>query len=341
MKLTYWTAGTIERIYASGCEGAEGRTYFAISKGRLAIFADDFYLPKPAILSATLAWLGLPPSATGQEAFEALKARCTAPRGKPAPTLAAATSPSAPPARTSVPLPIPSAIPSHRLGMSELNFANIRNEKTVEIEIDHREPSEIDRYLSEVENLVVTRKALEVADFRINGRILVERKAANDFKMSVEDGRLFDQAQRIGFTEDAVGVVVIEGDVFRENVAMLFSATTGAITCLSFVQGLSVITTLGTKHTAYLLAKIAQHDRNGLGYELPLRKDKPKQLIDAASYVLQGINGVSAGLAHQLLVHFGSIQAIANASEAELKAVKGVGPKTAASIATTFRATAS
>lgn len=51
---------------------------------------------------------------------------------------------------------------------------------------------------------------------------------------------------------------------------------------------------------AYMLAKIAQH-LHGLGYDLALRTDKPKALLSARSYVLEGIPGVSAGLARALL----------------------------------------
>lgn len=333
MRLTFWSAGNIARIYASGLEGTIGKTYFAMANRRLTVVAEDFTLPKPQIIASTLAWLGLPETASGYEAFEALKARCAPPRGDQQraatpPSFAGATRPSAISASTA---------PITRLGMAELSFTNIRNELPITIEVDHREPLEIDAFLAQVENCTVTRTTLEVADFRLNGTILVERKAATDFKLSVEDGRLFDQAQRIGFTPDAFGIVLLEGDVFLGNPGMLYSATTGAISCLSMIQGLCVITTLDLRHTAYALAKFAQHHRNGLGYELPLRKDKPKQLLDAACYVLEGISGVSAGLAADLLRHFGSIQAIANASEAELKAVKGIGPKTATSIFSTFR----
>jgi len=328
MKLTYWSAGTTARIYVSGLEGVAGKAYFVLSAGRLTVVADEFVIPKPRIIAATILWLGLPAAVSSIEAFEALKQRCSAPRG--APKQSGPTGSVAPGSSSS-------ATTMTRLGMAELSFANIRNEHPIHIEIDHREPREFDAYLSEVENCTVTRTTLDVADFRINGRILVERKAAADFKASIEDGRLFDQAQRIGFSPDALGIVLLEGDVFLGNPGMLFSATTGAVSCLAMIQGMTVINTLDIRHTAFVLAKFAQHEKNGLGYELPLRKDKPKQLLDAACYVLEGITGVSAGLASELIRHFGSIQAIANATEADLRTVKKIGPKTAASIYATFR----
>jgi ERCC4-type nuclease len=337
MRLTYWTAGTLHRIYATGVEGTIGKTYFTVANRRLTVIADDFTLPKPHIIAATLAWLGLPETTSGQDAFDALKERSTPPRGTPQKLAPQPGSPSS----GSSSFTGASTAPITRLGMAELSFTNIRNERPITIEVDHREPPEIDAFLAQVENCTVTRTTLEVADFRLNGTILVERKAASDFKLSVEDGRLFDQAQRIGFTQDAFGIVLLEGDVFLGNPGMLYSATTGAISCLSMIQGLSVINTLDLRHTCFVVAKFAQHHVNGLGYELPLRKDKPKQLFSAASYVLEGVPGVSAGLAAQLLRHFGSLQAVANASEADLKQVKGIGPKTAASIAATFAASTS
>jgi ERCC4-type nuclease len=87
------------------------------------------------------------------------------------------------------------------------------------------------------------------------------------------------------------------------------------------------------EHTAYCLAKFAQHDKNGLGYVLPLRKDKPKQLLDAQRFVLEGITGVSGEMSTALLRHFGTIRAVAMATAKELQSVPGVGPKTAATIA--------
>lgn len=209
----------------------------------------------------------------------------------------------------------------------DLAFDNIKNQQPVEIEVDHREPEEIDAYLAQVDNVVVTRKHLPLGDFLINGHIVVERKSTRDFALSVQSHHLFDQAQRMGFQPDILGVVLIEGDVFGEALGMLDSQITGALTCLGFVQGMSVFQTKHLQHTAYVLAKIAQHDRNGLGYNLTLRKSKPTALLDAQRFVLEGFNGITTVMADRLLREFGSVGRVLAATEAELLKVKGMGKK--------------
>lgn len=209
----------------------------------------------------------------------------------------------------------------------DLAFDNIKNAEPVEIEIDHREPEEIDRYLSQVENAVVTRKHLPLGDVVINGHIIVERKTVRDFALSVQSHHLFDQAQRMGFQSDVIGVVLVEGDVFGEPLGMLDSQITGALSCLTFVQGMTVFQTKHLEHTAYVIAKIAQHDRNGLGYNLTLRKSKPTAVLDAQRFILEGFNGITTVLADRLLSEFGTVARVLTASETELLKVKGMGKK--------------
>lgn len=315
MKLTHWSKNGIERLYIDGLPGAVGKTYAYVSRGKLAISADDFTLPQATLLATLETYAGVPAGAIGQSLFDALKAKA-----KPSRAAAAAARPAYVPV-------------AQRAYGTDLAFENINNELEVTIEVDHREPPEIDAILARAPNTRVTRGHLAVADYRLNdGRVLVERKSVLDFAGSVQDGRLFDQVQRIGLEPDTVGLVIIEGDVFRLAPGMLASQVTGAISCLSMIQGMTVINTLDLTHTAYVLAKFAQHQRNGLGYELPSRKDKPKQLLDAQRYVLEGIPGINAKLAGALLAHFGSIRAVAAADEASLRDVAGIGPKIATSI---------
>lgn len=315
MKLTHWSKNGLERLYIDGLPGTVGSTYVCLARGKFEIRADDITVPQATLLATLAAHAGVPAGALGQSLFDALKAKA-----KPSRAAAAAARP--------VYVPV-----AQRAYGTDLAFENIDNELEVTIEVDHREPPEIDAILARAPNTRVTRGHLAVADYRLNdGRVLVERKSVLDFAGSVLDGRLFDQAQRIGMEPDTVGIVLIEGDVFRLAPGLLASQVTGAISCLSMIQGMTVINTLDLTHTAYVLAKFAQHQRNGLGYELPSRKDKPKQLLDAQRYVLEGITGVNAKLAGALLAHFGSVRAVATADEKALREVAGIGPKIATNI---------
>lgn len=312
MQLNHWSKGAFERIYIQGLAGASGKVWLECRHGRLSLMADEMHETEATLLATLAAFVGVPTTLPGAAFFQAVReAAQRAPR----------------PAATGY-VPV-----AQRERSGDLAFGNIENAQPVHIEVDFREPPEIDDYLRQAPNTVVTRGHLPLGDYRINdGRVLVERKSTTDFGLSVQSARLFDQAQRIGFEDGVVGVCLIEGDLPAGNPEMYVSAITGALTCLSLVQGMSVFNTLDLRHSAYMLCKIAQHQRNGLGYELATRKSKPKQLLDAQRYVLEGINGVSPRLADALLTQFGSIRAVAAAEEAALRAVPGIGPKTAATL---------
>ncbi|MGH8463083.1 MAG: ERCC4 domain-containing protein [Pseudomonas sp.] len=330
MHLNHWSAGNIERIYVSGLEGTTGKTWVSMVRGNVSLSAEALDAPAPVLLNRLLAAVGIDPAIKGAALFALLKSQALSsakPRGSGGRAKAAGA-----PIRPGFASPLPP-----RASGRDLAFDNIINALPVEIEVDHREPDAFVDLLSRVKNLTATRTTLQLGDFRINGgKVLVERKTVRDLALSIQDGRVFDQAQRIGFEPGAAGIVIIEGDPFREETGMLASAVTGAITCLSMVQGMSVICTLDMEHTAYVVAKLAQHERNGLGYELPSRRDKQTQLLNAQHYLLEGINGISANLAAVLLQQFGSVRAIGNASEADLRAVRGIGPKTAKRIVEIF-----
>ncbi|OJY94469.1 MAG: hypothetical protein BGP25_05615 [Lysobacterales bacterium 63-13] len=230
----------------------------------------------------------------------------------------------------------PTALTAHA-GSETLDFSKIGIAPPgLTIYADHREPQAIVDLLRTVPNLTVEIESLPVGDFRASG-VIIERKVVRDLEQSVISGRMFDEANRIGLEPNTVGVVLIEGDIYNDRTSLLVQNLIGAITCLSHVQGLNVMTSLDYRTTAYALAKICQHaSSQGLGYELALRKTKPKALLDEKRFICQGLPGVSGGLAVALLEHFGSLRAIANADASALMRVKGLGPKTAERIVAAF-----
>lgn len=218
---------------------------------------------------------------------------------------------------------------SARSGSHDLDVTSIPiPESGIDIQVDHREPQAIVDLLRMCPNVRVEVVALPVGDFVV-GPLIIERKVVNDFEQSVMSGRMFDEANRIGLEKDAIGVVILEGDLFGEGQSLLIQGAMGAITCLSQVQHMSVIHSLDHVMTAYFIIKASQHLLFGLGYELPLHRTKPKELLDAKRYLLQALPGVSGKNAVTLLEHFGSVGAVMRASKSELLAVNGIGPKTA------------
>lgn len=323
LRMSHWDVPGKHRIYISDLPGTTGQVYVELVRGDVRIMAapgkGELLQSPTKLLEFLYGYAGVPIGAMGQLFFEAIKAKCGTPKARAATPVTKGNFPQYTPV-------------AERLFGADTAFENIVNELEVVIEVDHREPEEIDAWLRRAGNTKVIRGHLPVGDYRINDTILVERKSAVDFAQSVQSSHIFDQAQRIGLVEGSVGIVLIEGDIYGMNPGMYVTAITGAITCLQSVQGMSVFQTLDLKHTAYALASIARNSRNGLGYELATRKDKPTQLLHAQHYVLEGISGVSPALAGKLLVHFGSIRDLAAADEKALREVDGVGPKTAKTI---------
>jgi ERCC4-type nuclease len=227
-----------------------------------------------------------------------------------------------------------------------LDIASIKMPGDITIEVDHRETTLISELLSKHPNITVNRVSLELADFRIEDRegneLLIERKRCEpteaspdgktDFDASVVvDGRLFDQAERLRFKtansdHQVIPIVLLEGDV-HGNSSMLLQQVDGALSYLSVIQRISVLSSYGANHSAYIVAKLASHFVDGLYTPIARHKTKPKALLSQKLFVLESLPGVSSGIAEALLEHFGSVKAVATATEEELAAVKGVGPK--------------
>jgi ERCC4-type nuclease len=198
--------------------------------------------------------------------------------------------------------------------------------------VDHREPREMIAFFESVDKLKVEIVALETGDFVIPGRLIIERKTAADLVRSVvdEDKRVFYQTERMA-NSDLPGVLLLEGNIY-EQTSMKLNAITGTLSFISAIQGTSIIPTLSPTHSADMVVKLARHSIYGLGYDLALRGLGPKEPRLAASFVLEGIPGVSEGTAKMLLKRFGSIAKVAQATVAELREVDGVGPKRAEQI---------
>ena len=77
---------------------------------------------------------------------------------------------------------------------------------------------------------------------------------------------------------------------------------------------------------------MALHVTHGLGYEIPLRVAKPKDVKTARQYLVEGLPGIGPSGAKALLASLKTPRAIFTATESELCAIKGIGPKTVSRI---------
>lgn len=199
----------------------------------------------------------------------------------------------------------------------------------ISIVADSREArSNIAQMLRQMPNIEVSVQELPCGDYMLKEDYPVERKAAVDFVLSIQDRRLFEQVAKMKGTFGRA-TFIIEGDPYATQSAMKPEAIRGAISYLMAIEDASVVMTKNTTETALLLATMARHLQDGLGYAVPLRAGKPKDLRTQAQFLVEGFPNIGPGSAVSLLKHFGTISAILSASVTLLRGAPGVGEKTA------------
>lgn len=203
--------------------------------------------------------------------------------------------------------------------------------KPVTITADSRETrAGIALKLQAIPGVTLQQAEMTSGDYLIGPGVVVERKAATDFVISLMEGRLFDQMARMTIEHERA-IVLVEGNIYEARSAISPEALDGAMSYIALLSGASLIHSPSLARTPFILHRMALHVQHGLGYEIPLRAAKPKGPA-AAQYLLEGLPGVGPKLAQILLAHFGSPRAVFAATREELLQVKGVGPKSADTI---------
>ncbi len=209
-------------------------------------------------------------------------------------------------------------------------FISLETPKNPTIFVDTRELKS--GIVEKLKNLGVTVKEikLEVGDYLISERVVVERKTAKDFVNSIIDGRLFDQARALveNFQRP---ILLIEGNNFFER-NIHPNAIRGAIASLVMDFGIPIVHTKDLDETAELLATMAKRElKNGKLARLREEK-KPTTDKELQLYLVEGLPGVGPELARKLLRKFKTVEGVFTANEKELKTVEGLGPKRAKEI---------
>jgi ERCC4-type nuclease len=203
---------------------------------------------------------------------------------------------------------------------------------TITIVADLREArSNITAALQAMSGLDVQVRELSCGDYLLREDFPVERKSAVDFIASIQDRRLFEQVAKLK-GEYGRATFIIEGDIYTTRSAMQPEAIRGALSYLVAIEGASVLPSKNTTETAALLAVMARHLQEGLGYQVALRGSKPKDVKTQAQFIVEGFPGVGPGSAKALLGHFGSIAALCAADIPALREAPGIGEKTARQI---------
>ncbi len=201
--------------------------------------------------------------------------------------------------------------------------------------VDANEPEDIPEKLRGL-GVEFEVKKIAPGDY-VLGPVGIERKSLNDFFGSLVKKRLFEQVQRL---RDAYPqpLVILEGDLAEISTFRHPQSILGALLALETTERVPVLTTADKDQTALLLSVLwKKQDSSAAEYGL---RHKPKALTldQRQRFLVEGLPSVGDTLARNLLEHFGTVQAVFNATEEELKRVAKIGDMKAAEIVRLVRA---
>jgi Fanconi anemia group M protein len=214
----------------------------------------------------------------------------------------------------------------------ETVVAEAGTEDGVEIVVDQRElDSTIARDLSKRDGVETRLETLEVGDYILSDRVVVERKTVADFLDTLTGGdrSLFEQVGDDA-RHYARPVLIIEGDDLYGERSVHPKAIHGALASLAVDFGASILRTSDEGETADLLEVIASREQEEDDREVSVHGEKQsKTLTEQQEYVVASIAEVGPVTARSLLEEFGSVEAVMTAEEEDLQDAEGVGAVTA------------
>ncbi|MBN2542792.1 hypothetical protein JXI42_07970 [bacterium] len=177
---------------------------------------------------------------------------------------------------------------------------------------------------------------LRYADYIINDLIAIERKTAQDFIISIMDGRLFRQVINLIKNYDYT-CLIIEGNPFNTKYNIKREAIEGALIETEIFLRTPVMFTKSFKDTYRRLVEIHEHTIKIIKGVVKRPGYKPKRMMNKQLFILQGLPHIGKVLSKRLLKHFGSLVNVFNASEEKLTKVKGINTKIAREIIETIQ----
>ncbi len=195
--------------------------------------------------------------------------------------------------------------------------------------IDSNEPEDIQEKLRGL-GVAFEVKKIAPGDY-VLGPVGIERKALSDFFGSLVKKRLFEQVQRL---RDAYPqpLLILEGDLAEISTFRHPQSLLGALLAIETAERVPVLPTADKDQTALLLSVLwKKQDKGAAEYGL---RHKPKGLTldQRQRFLVEGLPSVGETLARNLLTHFGSVRAVFDAPEEELKKVPKIGEVKAAEI---------
>lgn len=208
----------------------------------------------------------------------------------------------------------------------------MKYKQTIVLVVDVNEKgSAVFNTLVTLPNIELRIEKLSVGDYQLSDRIVVERKTVEDFRLSIIDKRLFNQAilMRESFE---LPILIVEGEGVLGHPGIHPNAVRGALSSVLVVYGISVVSTVNAIETAHLLVTMARQEQRGVAEISYKHKRKARTLKEQQERIIESLPGIGLRLARSLLSKFATVERVMTATEKELVDVKNIGPQKAALI---------
>lgn len=169
---------------------------------------------------------------------------------------------------------------------------------------------------------------LEVGDYLISSKILIERKTLRDFANSLKSKRLHNQLYNLREKAE-IPLIFLEGKEIYGTKGIHTKGLMGAISFIIVELGIPIIFSDSKIRTAEYIKIIYRRGiKPGEDY-LYLPKKKARSREEEVLRVASSLPGVGPKIGIQLLKHFGSLKRLFNATERELLEVENIGKERA------------
>ncbi len=200
-----------------------------------------------------------------------------------------------------------------------------------EIAADDRETSSrVVEHLSELGARLQVRR-LEQGDYLVGDRVLVERKTARDFVDTLVERDLFGQVRDLASGSSRPVLIIEGGDIYTAR-DVNPAAIRGALAAIAVDLGVAIFFTKDELETAQMILTLARREEGDRGERKVHPYKSYHSMKEQQEYIIAAFPSVGLRNARLLLSHFGSVKAVLDADEEALKAVKGIGEKTARQI---------
>ncbi len=206
-------------------------------------------------------------------------------------------------------------------------FNTNKNSEEVVINVDSREKnSSILRSLKK-RKVNINRTQMDIGDYQLSERCIVEYKTKEDFINSLVDGRLLKQLK--GMTSYEKPIIIVEGNEDIYSIRKVHqNAIRGLISTITIDFGIPIIYTKNSVDTSGYLYMIAKREQKKLGKEfMPHNEKETGNLFSEIRYVVSSLPGIGPTLAIPLLKKFRTIKNLVNSTEKDLEMVDLIGKK--------------